>query len=75
MAYLVQFGVCGGLAANALLLVPALNFENKYWYLLCCVIMGGMLFANWHNVLYIVPLYIFSLLEDGNNAAIGNLRY
>ena len=75
VAYLVQFGVCGGLAANALLLVPALNFENKYWYLLCCVIMGGMLFANWHNVLYIVPLYIFSLLEDGNNAAIGNLRY
>lgn len=63
VAYLIQFGVFGGLAVNALLLLPVFDMKNRYWYLLSCVIVGGMLFANWHNVLYIVPLYLFDLLE------------
>ena len=63
VAYLIQFGVFGGLAVNALLLSPVLEGKNRYWYLVVCVIMGGMLFANWHNVLYVVPLYLIFLLE------------
>lgn len=65
MAYLVQFGVFGGLAVNLLLISPIFSPKNQYWYYLCCVVIGGMLFANWHNVLYIVPVYILFLLEDG----------
>lgn len=67
VAYLIQFGVCGGLAVNALLLTPALGYKNKYWYLLCCVIIGGMLFAHWQNALFIMPVYMCVLLarEDG----------
>lgn len=59
VAYLVQFGIFGGLAVNALLLSPVFDAKNRYWYLLTCVILGGMLFANWHNALYVVPLYLF----------------
>ena len=66
VAYLVQFGVFGGLAVNALLLCPVFERRNTHWYLLACVILGGMLFANWHNVLYVVPLYLFFLLENRN---------
>lgn len=64
VAYLIQFGVFGGLVVNALVLSPMTDLKNRYWYYLCCIIMGGMLFANWHNSLYIVPLYLFVLLED-----------
>ena len=63
VAYLIQFGIFGGLAVNSLLLSPVLDLKNRHWYLLSCVVLGGMLFANWHNVLYIVPLYLFDLLE------------
>ena len=64
VAYLIQFGICGGLAVNALLLSPVFEPQNRYWYLVVCVVMGGMLFANWHNALYVVPLYLFFLLEN-----------
>lgn len=64
VAYLIQFGIFGGLAVNALLLSPVFELKNRHWYLLTCVILGGMLFANWHNVLYVVPLYLFFLLES-----------
>lgn len=64
VAYLVQFGLFGGLAVNSLLLTPVFDPRNQYWYFLLCVILGGMLFANWHNVLYVVPLYLFFLLEN-----------
>ena len=64
VAYLIQFGVFGVLAANTLLLSPVFEPKNKHWYLLVCVVLGGMLFANWHNVLYVVPLYLFFLLEN-----------
>ena len=63
VSYLIQFGVFGGLAVNTLLIVQALVNRNKYWYMLCCVIMGGMFFANWHNVLYIVPVYLCNIIE------------
>ena len=68
VAYLVQFGIFGGLAVNALLLSPVFDAKNRYWYLLTCVILGGMLFANWHNALYVVPLYLFFLLEGRNDS-------
>ena len=64
VAYLIQFGVFGGLAVNTLLLSPVFEPKNKHWYLLVCVVLGGMFFANWHNVLYVVPLYLFFLLEN-----------
>ena len=64
VAYLVQFGVFGGLSVNALLISPVLDMKNRHWELLCCVILGGMFFANWHNVLYVVPLYLCHLLES-----------
>lgn len=64
VAYLVQFGVFGGFAVNSLLLSPVFDLRNKYWYFVLCVVLGGMLFANWHNVLYVVPLYLFFLLEN-----------
>ena len=69
MAYLVQFGVFGGLAVNSLLIAPVFSPKNKYWYYLCCVVLGGMLFANWHNALYIMPVYILFLMEDGKQHA------
>lgn len=65
MAYLVQFGVMGGLAVNSLIISPVFGRRNAYWYYLCCVLIGGLLFANWQNVLYIVPVYILFLLEEG----------
>ena len=68
VAYLVQFGIFGGLAVNALLLSPVFDAKNRYWYLLTCVILGGMLFANWHNALYVVPLYLCFLLEGRNDS-------
>ena len=68
VAYLVQFGIFGGLAVNALLLSPVFDAKNRYWYLLICVILGGMLFANWHNALYVVPLYLFFLLEGRSDS-------
>ena len=68
VAYLVQFGIFGGLAVNALLLSPVFDARNRYWYLLICVILGGMLFANWHNALYVVPLYLFFLLEGRSDS-------
>ena len=40
-AYLIQFGVCGGLIVNALLLSPLFEPKNRYWYLVVCVILGG----------------------------------
>ena len=64
VAYLVQFGVFGGLAVNLLVLSPVFEAKNKYWYVLTCVIFGGMFFANWHNVLYVVPLYVYFMLEN-----------
>ena len=63
VAYLIQFGIIGGLAVNALLLSPVFERKNRSWYLVFCVILGGMLFANWHNVLYVVPLYLIFLIE------------
>lgn len=48
VAYLIQFGAFGGLAVNLLLLSPISDLKNKHWYSLFCVILGGMLFANWH---------------------------
>lgn len=45
VAYLIQFGVCGGLAVNAMLLSPIFSLKNRYWYFLCCGVLGGMLFA------------------------------
>lgn len=68
VAYLAQFGIFGGLAVNALLLSPVFDARNRYWYLLICVILGGMLFANWHNALYVVPLYLFFLLEGRSDS-------
>lgn len=68
VAYLVQFGIFGGLAVNALLLSPVFDAKNRYWYLLICVILGGMLFANWHNALYVVPLYLLFLLEGRSDS-------
>ena len=68
VAYLVQFGIFGGLAVNALLLSPVFDAKNRYWYPLICVILGGMLFANWHNALYVVPLYLFFLLEGRSDS-------
>ena len=68
VAYLVQFGIFGGLAVNALLLSPVFDAKNRYWYLLICVILGGMLFANWHNALYVVPLYLFFLLDGRSDS-------
>ena len=64
VAYLVQFGIFGGLAVNMLVMSPLVHMKSRYWYYLCCVVMGGMFFANWHNVLYIVPLYLCLLLEN-----------
>lgn len=63
VAYLVQFGMFGGLAVDTLLLAPVLDTRKRHWYFLCCVIIGGMGFANWHNVLYIVPVYLIVLME------------
>lgn len=72
VAYLIQFGVCGGLAVNALLFSPVVEPQNKHWYLVVCVVMGGMLFANWHNALYVVPLYLFFLLENRSEHSPGD---
>ena len=72
VAYLIQFGVFGGLAVNALLLSPVFEPKNRRWYLLVCIILGGMLFANWHNALYVVPLYLFFLLESRSGC---NLKF
>lgn len=65
IAYPIQFGVLGGLAVNVLLISPAFSPKNPYWYYACCVLIGGMLFANWQNTLCIVPVYIFFFLEEG----------
>jgi hypothetical protein len=67
VAYLLQFGVLGGLAVNTLLITPVCDYKKKNWYYLCCVIVGGMLFANWHNGLFIIPVYILAILEKGEN--------
>lgn len=72
VAYLIQFGVFGGLAVNTLLLSPVFEPKNRRWYLLVCIILGGMLFANWHNALYVVPLYLFFLLESRSGC---NLKF
>ena len=64
MAYLIQFGVFGGLAVNSLLIAPVFSFKNPYWYYLLCVVVGGMFFANWQNAVYIIPIYILFLLID-----------
>lgn len=47
-----------------LLIAPVFDGNNKFWYSLLCVVLGGMLFANWHNVLYVVPPYLLALMED-----------
>lgn len=64
VAYLIQFGLFSGLAVNLLLIAPVFDGNNKFWYYLLCVVLGGMLFANWHNVLYVVPPYLLALMED-----------
>lgn len=64
VAYLIQFGLFSGLAVNLLLITPVFDVNNKFWYYVLCVVLGGMLFANWHNVLYIVPPYLFTLMDD-----------
>lgn len=64
VAYFIQFGIFGGLAVNILVISPVFDLHNRYWYYLLCVVLGGMLFANWHNVLYVVPLYLCFLLEN-----------
>ena len=66
VAYLIQFGLFSGLAVNMLLIAPAFDVNNRFWYYLLCVVLGGMLFANWHNVLYIVPPYLFVLMGGRN---------
>lgn len=63
VSYLVQFGIIGGLAVDALLIIPILSRKNQYWYYLLCVLLGGMFFANWQNALYIIPVYILCILE------------
>lgn len=67
VSYLVQFGIIGGLAINTLLIVPVFSKKTEYWYYLLCVLLGGMFFANWQNVLYIIPAYILCILEDDKN--------
>lgn len=64
IAYLIQFGLMGGLAVNIILLIPVFDYDNKYWYLISSIILGGMFFANWHNALYIVPLYLCDSFES-----------
>lgn len=68
MAYLIQFGVFGGLAVNSLLIAPVFSFKNPYWYYLLCVVVGGMFFANWQNAVYIIPIYILFLLIDNRHS-------
>lgn len=68
MAYLIQFGVFGGLAVNALLIAPVFSVKNPYWYYLLCVVIGGMLFANWQNAVYIIPVYVLFLLIDNRHS-------
>lgn len=63
MAYLVQYGVIGGLAVDTLLITPIFSKKNQYWYYLLCVVLGGLFFANWQNALYIIPAYILCILE------------
>lgn len=75
VAYLIQFGLFSGLAVNLLLLIPVFHINSRFWYYLLCVVSGGMFFANWHNVLYIVPPYLFVLLDNrGRNKKINNFR-
>lgn len=73
VAYLVQFGVIGGMAVNVLLLFPIFSPKNPYWYYVCCVVIGGMFFTGWQNALYIVPVYILFLLTNNkHNGGIKN---
>lgn len=69
--YLLQFGVLGGLALNILLISPLFDcnaHKLDSFYYLCCVITGGMLFANWHNSVFVIPIYIFALVGQGKQS-------
>lgn len=74
IAYLVQFGLLGGLAVNTLLLAPLFSQKKNNWFYLCCIITGGMLFANWHNCVFILPVYIFALLDKRKTNAVSPKR-
>lgn len=74
IAYLVQFGLLGGLAVNTLLLAPLFSQKKNNWFYLCCIITGGMLFANWHNCAFILPVYIFALLDKRKTNAVSQKR-
>ncbi len=63
VAYLMQFGVIGGLAVDMLLISPVFSRKSQYWYYLLCILLGGMFFANWQNALFIIPVYILCILE------------
>lgn len=63
VAYLIQFGICGGLAVNALLLSPLFEPNNRQWYLVVCVILGGMLLQTGTMCCMLYRCICFSCLK------------
>lgn len=64
--YLIQFGVIAGVLIVAFLGDCFLSAKGTWKYYIGIVFLGGMLFTNWQNALFIFPTLILSII--GSNS-------
>ena len=60
--YQIQFGAVAGLLIAGIFLDCFVKATGNWKYYLGIVFLGGMLFANWQNALFIVPVIILSII-------------
>ena len=60
--YMIQFGAIAGLAISGIFCDCFVKAKDDWKYYLGIVFLGGMLFANWQNALYIFPVIVLSII-------------
>lgn len=63
VAYLVQFGCIGGLGVNYIIISTIWKYRSDWSYYLIALILGGMMFANWQNAVYIIPVFVLAIIK------------
>lgn len=64
IAYLIQFGCIGGMAVNYMLFSCLWNFKSDWIYFVLITLLGGMMFANWQNCVFVFPIFILCILKS-----------
>lgn len=62
--YMIQFGVIAGIVLDYILCIPLFSTHDEWKYYVLIVLIGGMMFTHLQNALYIIPVFMFAILES-----------